>query len=372
MKKIAVFTILLTFITICTFPYAGAVSAAPAHSSESIIMVEANSGMVIFEHNADKKMLIASTTKIMTALVVLENCSCDEKVTIKKDYTNIEGSSLYLREGEIFTVQELLYGLMLASGNDAAVALAYHTAGGIEQFAELMNDKAHELGLKNTSFKNPHGLDEDGHYSTAKDLSVIARYAMQNEDFREIVSTKSAVIHERVLVNHNKLLWKYDGAAGIKTGYTMQSGRSLVSFAERDGTSFIIVTINDRDDWDDHMALFNWGFDNYKTENAVDAEALTYEIPVISGESKIITVRPSNDVSIFIEKDRECEICVFLPRFVYAPVQSGDIIGSIQVFSDGELVGETELICDESIQLDSDSVLPFWKRALKGVSIALQ
>lgn len=373
MKKFTVFLLFAIAISIYNLSYsASAASDPPQNSSEAITMIDADSGKILLQHNANKKMLIASTTKIMTALIVLENCSCDEKVPIKKEYTNIEGSSLYLRPGEIFTVKELLYGLMLASGNDTAVALAYHTAGSIENFAELMNEKSEELGLKNTSFKNPHGLDEAGHYSTANDLAVIAKSAMQNEQFREIVATKSTSVHERVLANHNKLLWRYKGTLGIKTGYTIQSGRSLVSCAERDGTKFIIVTINDRDDWEDHMALYNWGFSNFRTEKAIDCSKLIYEVPVISGEKPTIIVKPEYDINLLLESNQEFELQVFLPKFIFAPITSNDIIGSIKVFVDGELAGECNLICSDDINCDYENLLNFWQRSLRNFSITFE
>ncbi len=191
-------------------------------------------------------MLIASTTKIMTALVVLENCSPDDQVKILPEYTSVEGSSMYLKAGESYTVRDLLYGMLLVSGNDAATALAYYCGGSIAGFAEMMNAKAREMGLTNSSCKNPHGLDADGHYSSAEDLAEITREAMKNELFAKIVGTKTYTIGEQTYMNHNKLLWNYDGMLGVKTGYTMAAGRSLVSCAERNGLRLICVTLSTR------------------------------------------------------------------------------------------------------------------------------
>ncbi len=369
MKKAIVSLFVIAAMAAAFAVNSDAVSPVPENSAESIIIMDADSGTVLFENNSEEKTLIASTTKMMTALVVLENCSWDEEVKIKKEYTNIEGSSIYLKTGEVFTVKELLYGLMLASGNDAAVALACHTAGSIEDFAKLMNERASALGLNNTAFKNPHGLDEEGHYSTARDLAEIARAAIKNEKFREIVSTKCIAVHERVLANHNKLLWKYDGTIGIKTGYTMKSGRSLVSCVERDGTTLIIVTINDRNDWNDHMALYDWGFENFSKKRVVDAKNTVYSVPVISGVNETVSVCAETDVDILLSAEDEYEVKVYLPRFVFAPVSVGDAIGRIDVFLNGEQIGETSLICTEDIQLDKENTLNFWQRSIRNLAL---
>ena len=190
-----------------------------AVSAEKAIVMDGITGRVLYERSADQKSLIASTTKIMTALVVCEQCNVLDRMRIPKEAVGIEGSSMYLREGEILTLQELLYGLMLSSGNDAAVALAIYCGGTVEGFAQLMNDKAHVLGLKETHFVNPHGLDAPEHYSTARDLAVLAAYAMENPIFAKTVSAKTITVGQRHLRNHNKLLWQVDGADGVKTGY---------------------------------------------------------------------------------------------------------------------------------------------------------
>ena len=231
--------------------------AVPAHaepgvSAKSAILMHADSGRVLYEKNADEHMLIASTTKIMTAIVVLEHCALDELVEADERSAGIEGSSMYLKAGESYTVEDLLYGLMLASGNDAASALALHVADSLEDFAALMNEKAAALGMTESSFKNPHGLDEEGHYSTARDMAKLAAYCMENPDFARIAGAVSHTVGEQTYVNHNRLLREYDGCLGLKTGYTMAAGRTLVTCAERDGARYVCVTLNDPDDWDDH------------------------------------------------------------------------------------------------------------------------
>ena len=223
------------FGLICAFLLA---SSLPCHalavstSATSAILMDVESGRVLYESNAHREMLIASTTKIMTCLVALEDHSLSERVKIKREYTLAEGSSMYLKEGEELTLETLLYGLMLASGNDAALAVAGHCSGSTEKFVKRMNEKAAELGMTHTSFANPNGLDAEGHYSTAYDMARLAACAMENETFRRIVSTVSVEIGGRTFTNHNKLLYRIDGCVGLKTGYTRAAGRTLVSCVE--------------------------------------------------------------------------------------------------------------------------------------------
>ena len=227
-------------------------------SAASAILMDADSGEVLYEKDAARRMRIASTTKIMTALVVLEHARLTDTITVTNDHM-VEGSSMYLKPGETVTVEELLYGLMLCSGNDAALALA-DCCGGLEVFVAAMNDKAAALGMTDTSFANPNGLDDENHYSTARDMAVLAAYAAQDPTFRRICSTRTATVGGRTMTNHNKLLWRYDGCIGVKTGYTRHAGRILVSAAERGESQLIAVTLADPDDWRDHAALLDYGF----------------------------------------------------------------------------------------------------------------
>lgn len=233
---------------------------APSVSAKSAILMDADSGRVLYEKAADERSLVASTTKIMTGLLVCERGNLDEALTVPPQAVGVEGSSMYLKAGERVTVRELMYGMMLRSGNDAATALALHLSGSIPAFAARMNARARQLGLSNTHFENPHGLDSEQNYSTARDLARLACVAMQNEAFCRIVSTKSVYAAGRSLTNHNKLLWRYDGAVGVKTGYTKAAGRILVSAARRDGRTLVAVTIADPDDWRDHARLLDYGF----------------------------------------------------------------------------------------------------------------
>lgn len=235
-----------------------AVAEALEVSATAAVLMDADMGQVLYEKNGDRQMLIASTTKIMTALVVLEHAAPDDVITVTPDHM-AEGSSMYLRAGETVRVEELLYGLLLCSGNDAALALT-ECAGGLTPFVALMNEKASALGMAHTSFANPNGLDADGHYSTARDMAVLAAAAVENPTFRRICSSRSVTIGQRTMENHNRLLRQMEGCIGLKTGYTRAAGRTLVSCTERDGCRLVAVTLQDGNDWADHAALYDYGF----------------------------------------------------------------------------------------------------------------
>lgn len=235
-----------------------AVAEALEVSATAAVLMDADMGQVLYEKNGDRQMLIASTTKIMTALVVLEHAAPDDVITVTPDHM-AEGSSMYLRAGETVRVEELLYGLLLCSGNDAALALT-ECAGGLTPFVALMNEKAAALGMAHTSFANPNGLDADGHHSTARDMAVLAAAAVENPTFRRICSSRSVTIGQRTMENHNRLLRQVEGCVGLKTGYTQAAGRTLVSCTERDGCRLVAVTLQDGNDWADHAALYDYGF----------------------------------------------------------------------------------------------------------------
>lgn len=235
-----------------------AVAEALEVSATAAVLMDADMGQVLYEKNGDRQMLIASTTKIMTALVVLEHAAPDDVITVTPNHM-AEGSSMYLRAGETVRVEELLYGLLLCSGNDAALALT-ECAGGLTPFVALMNEKAAALGMAHTSFANPNGLDADGHYSTARDMAVLAAAAVENPTFRRICSSRSVTIGQRTMENHNRLLRQVEGCVGLKTGYTQAAGRTLVSCTEQDGCRLVAVTLQDGNDWADHAALYDYGF----------------------------------------------------------------------------------------------------------------
>ena len=252
-------------------------------SAAAAILMDADSGRVLYEQNADSRMLIASTTKILTALVAIREGDLSDIVTVKREAVLTEGSSMYLKEGEKLTLETLLYGLMLCSGNDAAVAIADHVGGSQAGFAKLMNETARELGMENSSFANPNGLDAEDHYSTARDMARLACAAVENETLLRIVSTRSVTIGGRTMTNHNKLLQYLDGCLGLKTGYTRAAGRTLVSCAERNGQRLVAVTLQDGNDWADHQALYEYGFAAYPAHRAAVLGKPLYRAPVKNG-----------------------------------------------------------------------------------------
>ena len=255
-----------------------AVAEALEVSATAAVLMDADMGQVLYEKNGDRQMLIASTTKIMTALVVLEHAAPDDVITVTPDHM-AEGSSMYLRAGETVRVEELLYGLLLCSGNDAALALT-ECAGGLVPFVALMNEKAAALGMAHTSFANPNGLDADGHYSTARDMAVLAAAAVENPTFRRICSSRSVTIGQRTMENHNRLLRQVEGCIGLKTGYTRAAGRTLVSCAERDGCRLVAVTLQDGNDWADHAALYDYGFQLTAPRRGVQTALLRLREPL--------------------------------------------------------------------------------------------
>ena len=303
-------------------------AAGTDNAARAAIVVHPETGTVLYEKNADERLGIASTTKIMTALVVLEHCALDEPVEILPEYTAVEGSSMYLRAGETYTVEELLYGLMLVSGNDAAIALACHTAGSVAAFAGMMNDKARALGMTSSAFQNPNGLDAEGHYSTARDMAKLACAALENETFRAIVSTKSTTVDGQTLVNHNRLLRSYDGAVGVKTGYTKTAGRTLVSCAQRGTTQFVCVTLSDPDDWNDHTHLLDWAFENYEYR-CVAGDTPVYAVPVLSATVELCAAAPERPAYLLVHPDDPVSLKAELPRFTFAPVEQGAQAGTL-------------------------------------------
>lgn len=340
-----VIAILCTFVCAMILLPTGANAEREDITSHSTILICADTGDVLYEDNADERMLIASLTKMMTAILAIENCDGDELVAIRPDWCYIEGSSMYLKAGKLYTVEELLYGMMLTSGNDAATALACHCSGSVEEFADLMNAKAKELGMTDSSFKNPHGLNDDEHYSTARDMARLACYCMENDTFREIVGTKSHVIDEITYVNHNKLLWNYEGCVGVKTGYTMAAGRTLVSCAERNGMRLICVTLGAPDDWNDHMKLYDEAFGKYVL-TVYDPKYFGADIPALISTCESVRAVPSQRVAILTLPDDSVDVELSLPRLMFAPPLDGVCIGVLSVTVNGESVLVADMVCD--------------------------
>ena len=303
----------------------------PTVSAESAILIEANTGDVVFESNSRKVLPMASTTKIMTALVALENGNLDEEFSVPEEATDVEGSSVYLTAGETVTMRDLLYALMLESANDAATAIAFRIGGSVGGFASLMNEKAEELCLEDTHFTNPHGLDDPEHYTTAYDLCKLTCAAIENAEFEKIVSTLSADAFScgtrRTLVNHNRLLRSLYGAIGVKTGFTKRSGRCLVSAVRRDCVLTVAVTLNDPNDWTDHKALHEYGQSQYQNIPLADPGKASVDIPVIGGETTRVRCSACDSLSAVLKSGQKVRITLEAPRFVPAPVRRGDALG---------------------------------------------
>lgn len=317
-------------------------AAAPSCCAACAILMDADTGAVLYENQADKRSLIASTTKIMTAVVVLEHCDPTEEFVIPPEAVNVEGSSIYLQVGEVLTVEELLYGMMLQSGNDAAIALALACSGSVEEFVVLMNLKAQALGLENTSFENPNGLDGEAHYSTARDLATLTAYALDNPMFRKIVSTKNYRCGSRCFINHNKLLWSVEGAIGVKTGFTKAAGRILVSAAERCGRRLIAVTINDGSDWQDHKALYDYGFSRYRERTLVELRSPVAEIPLMDGSR--VTLLAGDSVTCHAAEDEQVTLRLLYPRQAFSAGIAGTFAGSAAVYLGGRRIATIRLL----------------------------
>ena len=333
-----------------------------ALSARRAYVLDAVSGRVLCEKNADEQSLIASTTKIMTALVVCEQCNVLDRMRIPREAVGIEGSSMYLQEGEVLTLQELLYGLMLSSGNDAAVALAIYCGGTVEGFAEMMNDKARVLGLRDTHFENPNGLDSPGHYSTARDLATLAAYAMENPIFRKTVSTKSLKVGERYLTNHNKLLWRVEGADGVKTGYTKAAGRILVSSAARDGRRIIAVTLDDPNDWLDHEKLLEEGFAAYESHQILKIGDIVGSLEVAGGEKCRVNVLAAEDFCYPVAEGEKISLMLPGSGFVYAPAVEGADAGFVYVLINGNAAGKVPVIYGSTIEQIQEEKRSFWQK----------
>ena len=323
----------------------------PSVSAQAAILIEAESGEVVFSRAENVRMPMASTTKIVTALTALTLAEPSTPITVAPEAVGVEGSSVYLIEGEVLSLEELLYALLLESANDAAVAIAVGLSGSVEAFAEQMNAVASILELQNTHFVNPHGLDSEEHYTTAYDLACLARYALQNELIRTIVGTRKCTIPHpgdvgvRLLVNHNKLLRLYDGCIGVKTGFTKRSGRCLVSAAERDGVTLIAVTLNAPTDWNDHTAMLDYGFSRYESVLLCDGEELLFPLPVVGGADAYVMLVNAEKLRVTLPKGHgEITMTVEAPRFVYAPVAEGETVGHAVYRCDTDGDGKAEIL----------------------------
>ncbi len=346
-----IFTALLLF-SVLVFPvYA---SDEVSVSAEGAALIIADSGELIFGKNENKQLSMASTTKIMTSLLLLEQNTPYKEITVTSSMVSVEGTSMGLLPGDKVTYEALLYGMLLESGNDAANTAAYTVSGSPDKFAVLMNEKAKIIGMENTNFVTPSGLDAAEHYSTAYDMALLGAYAIDNPEFAKICSTNSISMeygnppYSRRLSNHNKLLTMYDGAFGIKTGFTKKSGRCLVSAAERNGIALVAVTLNAPDDWNDHVKMFDYGF-SVAEKRELKADTSKISVPVIGGDKQSLSVSPCGECycPVLRGENFSYESEILLSPFVYAPVKAGDVAGEIRYYRDGKLIASQALIFSE-------------------------
>ena len=341
-------------------------------AADAYCVYEADSSRLLFAENEEEKLPMASTTKIMTCILAIENSRLDESVTVAADCAGIEGSSMYLKAGETLTMEELLLGLMIVSGNDAACAIASHVAGSVEKFCEMMNKKALEIGAKNTNFTSPNGLPDSNHYTTASDLGLIACYAMQNETFRRIVSTGNADLKAdedspaRYLRSKNKMLYMYEGGNGIKTGYTKAAGKCLVAGASRNGMQLVSVVLNEPDMFNVSMALLDRGFSEYSLHTVVEKHEELSGISVSGGTEDSLKLVCAEEISLPLTENEfniiDRKVCV--PESISAPVKEGDAVGSVEIYLNGELIASTDAIASESVF--ENNFLYRLRRVIKG------
>ena len=327
-----------------------ALGAGPSVSAKGAVLMDGDSGRILWSQNGDEALPIASTTKLMTALVAYEyDPTLQSVVEIKPEWTGIEGSSLYLRAGERLTLEELLYGVLLVSGNDAAEAVAGSCGGDSSDFIERMNETAAELGMTRSHFSTPSGLEDEGNYASATDLARLARAFLSVEPLAQIAATPVTTIGTRTLLNHNQLLWRYEGCIGLKTGYTQKAGRTLVSAAEREGQTLIAVTLNDRDDWADHAELLDYGFSTFPRTELVAAGTEIATLPVTGAVPGLVSVAAGESVYCALESGETVEQTVELPDTLEAPLEAGQTVGRMVFTLDGETVGETPLVVTQSV-----------------------
>lgn len=380
MKKfLCIFAAAVLLIQAQPKPFLDAVCAdKPSVSAKAAVLISADTGEIIYEMNSSLKLPMASTTKIMTTLLCIESGNLDEEFVVDSEAIKVEGSSMGLREGDIVTKYALCCGMLLPSGNDAANATAVKLAGSIEAFAELMNERADEMGLSRTFFVTPSGLEGNGHGSSAYDMAILAREALKNETFREICSQKSIQTefgnppYKRWLKNTNKLLSMYDGVYGVKTGFTDEAGRCLVSACEREGKNLICVTLNDKCDWDDHMALYNYGFEQVKCITP-NIPALPY-LDIAGAENDKLALK-MNEAEISITaldlKTDNLDYTIIAPPFIYAPISAGDEAAQLRISFNGREICSIPLYAAESAAIvktetsKNDNNINIFKKIIK-------
>ena len=352
---------------------AAAAVAAPCGAvstcASSAIWVDAASGRVLYERDADTPRLIASVTKLLTALVAVERGpALDTVVEIRDGWlSGAEGSSIYLKAGERITLEALLYGLLLESGNDAAAAVACACAGSEARFVQWMNQRAEELGMTGSHFANASGLNAEGHYATARDLARLAVACLEDETVSAICASQSATFGERTFTNHNRLLEQYDGCVGMKTGYTQRAGRTLVSAATRAGQTLVAVTLNDPEDWKDHAALLDYGFDQYPAKQLCQAGEVVGCVPVSGSLVRFVEVAAAESFTYPLAEGESAQVRVERDDLIEAPVQAGQRAGRMVYLVDGQEVGAVELCYVQSVRRDIFPETTLFQRILSAI-----
>ena len=350
---------LLCLVFLPTTVFAG--TALPELTAKSAIVIEASTGKVLYSKNAAEQRYPASTTKIMTLITALEYGKLDDVVTASDQAAGTEGSSLWLTAGERLTLLDMLYGVMLVSGNDATVAVAEHISGSVENFAKQMTAKAHAIGAVNSNFTNSSGLPDEQHYSTAHDLAKITAYGYKNQLFAQIVSTQHKVIpwpgkdHDRDLYNENKMLWLYDGANGVKTGYTDAAGRCLVSAANRNGIQIIAVVLDSEHMWHDSIKLLDYGFSKLTQLPVVRKDDILKTVKITEGKVGKVKLMATDDIILPVADNEFDKFTTVIdaPEKVAAPVAAGQKLGTVTVMYDNVAVASTELVADRTVERKS-------------------
>lgn len=334
-------SLILFFFMLINF-HTSITSEALEVSSKSVILLEANSGRVLYKKNCNEVIPMASTTKIMTAIVALEYGNLDDMVVIDNIAPTIEGSSIYLKENDIITLEDLIYGLMLRSGNDAAYMIAKHIAGNEDNYINLMNEKAKIIGANNTNFTNPHGLHDENHYTTAADMALITRYAFKNNMFKNIVSTKKTDIkindEIRIIYNKNKLLSEYSGGNGVKTGYTIDAGKCLVFSCARDGMQLIGVILDSADIWVDSKFILDYAFDNYEMKKVLEKDEYINTICIKNGINDQLKIISNEDIYIPVKEGESAIRQLIIFDYYEAPIFLKQKVGILDFYIDDELV----------------------------------
>lgn len=327
-------------------------------SAKGCAVIEATTKRILFSVNPNKKMPMASTTKIMTAITAIENCDdIDEKFEISPKAVGVPGTSLYLREGDVYSTRDLLYALMLISGNDCSVAIAEHVAGSTSEFVTKMNDLARKIGAVNSHFANTHGLDADGHYTTAYDLALITSYALENDIFREIVSTKNIKItngkgENRYLKNKNKLLFTLDGCIGVKTGYTDDAGRCLVSSMEKDGMRLVCVVLNCRPMFEESALLLSKCAENFKLYDLTQFYDFDLTVDVVDGKENTAKIGTFEKFFYPLSKDEveRIKIVVSKPQVLNPPLSKNTEVGEVEIFLDNDLLFSEKIFTIDDVK----------------------